>query len=108
MKKELKNDDTNAQVHQNKVANAKMKIVYRVPNHELLDKLERSLVGETICPVDFKQLSEEIMKVVVSSIEVCKLGAYKALIVFESKQKIEEYLFKNNESLNKFFEEVKP
>ena len=91
----------------NREGEPKMKIVYGTSCQSQLQTLEKSLIGETLRPVDFKMLSEEVIKNVEGVSEVCELGAYKALIVFESKQSMEEQLSKCNQELSKFFEDVR-
>ena len=64
------------------------------------------IIGETLRPINFNILSEIIIKEVEGAVEVCDLGAYKATVVFNSKQRVVELMEKENDSFDKFFDEI--
>ncbi|KAL1313753.1 hypothetical protein AAHE18_16G135000 [Arachis hypogaea] len=71
---------------------------------ENFDWLLRSLVGETTRAIDFKSLRRAIVKNFPQVVEVRELGAYKALLVFDSVKSAEEaYTFKMNSFLQFFY-----
>ncbi|QHO11458.1 uncharacterized protein DS421_15g498260 [Arachis hypogaea] len=74
---------------------------------ENFDWLLRSLVGGTTRPIDFKSLRRAIVKNFPQVVEVRELGAYKALLMFDSVKNAEvAFTFKMNSFLQFFYVET--
>lgn len=71
------------------------------------ERLGRSIVGETIEPIDFAILRRELIKEGSPVTSVSDLGAYRALVTFESPGKANEAMSKEREVLGKFFAEFR-
>ncbi|KAL1331050.1 hypothetical protein AAHE18_12G155000 [Arachis hypogaea] len=70
---------------------------------ENLDWLQRSLIGGTTKAIDFSSLQDMVAKNFPQVIQICKMGAYKALLTFDSLLNAEEtYTFKMNSLLQIF------
>ena len=74
---------------------------------EQKERLGRSVVGEMLEPIDLVPLRKELLSEGNYIDEVSDLGAYKALITFESQVKANEVVSKNWEVLEKYFAEVR-
>ena len=72
----------------------RMKIVNSEICEAQVEKLTRSIIVETLSPVDFNQFSDVLIKEDTHIVEVCELGAYKVLITFDSTKAAKEALSK--------------
>ena len=72
-------------------------------NEKLKEKLQRSLVGESLSPINFEEIREKVMYEWFTIEEVKLLGAFKVIIIFSSKQDMEEAL-ESHYLLNHFSE----
>ncbi|MED6155436.1 hypothetical protein PIB30_005287 [Stylosanthes scabra] len=66
--------------------------IYLQSNNDMLEKLDRAIVGDTLNPYDFTALKETVMKDWHTIEEVKMLGSMKLLMIFDSIQNIEEAL----------------
>ena len=66
---------------------------------EQKERLGRSLVGKILEPIDFMLLRKELIREGSYVTEVSDLGAYKALVTFESQESAKEAVFKEWEVL---------
>ncbi|XLU45225.1 hypothetical protein S245_040039, partial [Arachis hypogaea] len=57
-----------------------------------LEWLQRSVIGSTVRPIDFRLLNELSRKAWPHVVKICELGRYKALLIFESTKSAEEAL----------------
>ncbi|KAL4343928.1 hypothetical protein AHAS_Ahas11G0127400 [Arachis hypogaea] len=70
------------------------------------DWLKRSIVGSTMQAIDFRLLSTVAQTEWPKVVKVCALGAYKALLVFDSTNSADEALTIHMTDLLKFFHRV--
>ena len=74
---------------------------------EFMKKLKRSLIGETLCPIDIQRLKCKLIEDIPSIENVRSMGSYKVLITFLTEVDMEEVLAIGSTFLGQFFKEVK-
>ena len=84
-----------------------MKIVQGVINEDTLEWLQRSIVGEIIKPLNFNLLADRLYNEWLCISNVREMGAYKALVTFDSRESLEEALATAKDLLLNHFKEVR-
>ena len=84
-----------------------MKIVQGVNNEDTLEWLQRNIVGETIKPLNFNLLADRLYNEWLCISNVREMGAYKALVTFDSRESLEEALATAKDLLLNHFKEVR-
>ena len=84
------------------------RVVYGEVNRNIIKELERSVIGEAMCPLN----SEEVKKLIHSKIhsveKVREIGLFKSLITFHNKQGMLQALEGEDNILGGIFDEVRP
>ena len=88
-------------------SHGKTTVVEGVVNHNMIESLPRSLVCETLAPIDIKDVSKRLMQVFPSITSVKAMGSYKVLITFQSIKDMEDMMLRNNPVLLNQFEEIR-
>ncbi|MED6156823.1 hypothetical protein PIB30_017983 [Stylosanthes scabra] len=90
----VKGDDTNKGVWKlrddNSIHDLTSSKVMLGVDEKMVEKLQRSLVGESFNPIHFEAAMEDIRKVWPNVVELNMMGSRKMVMVFETAQNIEE------------------
>lgn len=76
------------------VAQTRMRIVSGEVSNAQMERLNGSFIGVMLKPIVFKTISEDLIKKMEGVVQVCEVEAYKALVSFESKEKMKGILAK--------------
>ena len=71
----------------------------------MLERLEKSLIGESTTPILVDDLIEKLIRVWSSVVKISDMGS-KALITFDTKKELEEALSSGRNMLLKHFDVV--
>ena len=82
-----------------------MRIVNGKVDQRMLERLEKSLIGESTTPILVDDLTEKLIRVWSSVVKISNMGS-KALITFDTKKDLEEALSSGRNMLLKHFDVV--
>ena len=80
-------------------------VVYGEVDQFMMDKLSKSIIGESIFPVNMEIMEERLRRDWYTIIDVKPMGAYKTLITFETKEDMEDAL--GSDFLLNYFKEIR-
>ena len=67
-------------------------MIHRDVDNAMLEVLGRSVIGETLAPIDLELVDTELRQLLCAISCIRAMGSYKALITFSNKAKMEEAL----------------
>ena len=85
----------------------KTKVVYGDIHQGLWEELQRSVVGETLIPINYNSLSLKLRKTCPTVCDVRNLGAYKVLVTLASKEDKDQILKEEGGPLRDSFVEIR-
>ena len=85
----------------------KTRVVYGETNVEFVQELQRSLVGETLKPLELAVVGEDLMNAFPNIESIREMGAYKMLITFCSMESRDEALNERDEILKRHFDDIR-
>ena len=65
-------------------------VIYGEVDETMMEKLSRSIIGESVYPVNIEVMGERLRRDWFTIVDVKPMGAYKTLITFENKQDVED------------------
>ena len=83
------------------------RVMFRQVNKQLLPKLEKSAVGETMQPMDIKLMEDKLRHVLPIIENVREMGSYKTLITFLTTEDMLEILKEGGNMLGEYFAEIR-
>ena len=99
------NDNGRPRMMKEGVRLEKTMVVYGEVDEFMMNKLSKSIIGESIFPVNIEVMEERLRRDWYTIVDVKPMGAYKTLITFETKEDVEDAL--GSDFLLNYFEGIR-